>query len=632
MNGLSTVRERIERARRYFDKLEGVVLTTFNLSASFLEEQVLPAVLGAEAKTVAARRAEVHQLLGRTPCTVFYDPSAAPTLTGRYRYVARPVPVRGRFFHPKLVILAGQSEDRTTWVYLAVSSANLTLSGWGRNAESFGETWIHTRQQQSWGATDSLLDWLTTHAALGEERSESDALGRVRAALARMPARTPFRDEEGQPWSGSLRAEFYASVVHEDGLPSFIQGNRRRRPAALWAYSPYWSDVGEQVGAFGARQTVLVPALRRDGAGVGLAREQLEGLGGSVEVRRNEGDDGQRFWHMKAYWIQYGKVIRTAVGSCNFTQAGLSGRDGNVEAMLVFDADPDWLPAGRAVELGELAEETLAEEEVPEPAPVAIVVAWDWRDGAWRWWLAPGPRQRDFVLQLPGLAQFHIEGGTHSRPGKPPARAATFTVCYRSHQGQRTWSGPVVELNLDYGSRTYGRPLTASEILESWRGRAPTWDLGGGGGGGDATGVGDDAVAEEQASAAFDAVNLYDLYRSMRALRAKLSDLSGHPDIRRAHLVGRPDSVMALAHLADRDEEAPVVRYLVLRELCGVLDAWAELLDDELVERARNMADQARSRAHALLLEELRGDGPKAEGVLDWFERALARLDGGQVE
>ena len=130
MSGLGTIRERIERATGCFARREATVLTTFNLNGQFLEEQALPAILGVEAATAAARHAGLHGQLAETDCTVFYDPTVAPGVSGKFRYIARPVPLRARLFHPKLVIIAGSSEDGTTWVYLAVSSANLTLSGW----------------------------------------------------------------------------------------------------------------------------------------------------------------------------------------------------------------------------------------------------------------------------------------------------------------------------------------------------------------------------------------------------------------------------------------------------------------------------------------------------------------------
>ena len=629
MNELCTVRVRVERASQYFREMDGVILTTFNLNGDFLEDNALPTVLGVEATTTAGRRAELHQRLGTTPCTVFYDPTTRPKVSGLYRYVARPVPVRGRFFHPKLVIIAGRSEDGRRWVYLAVSSANLTLSGWGRNAESFGETWIHTPRQQSWMALDCLLCWLDSQSSLKEKKSTADAVARVRAALSRMPWRRRLSDNGTEPWSGTLHADLYVSVVHTDGFAAFLRGNRARPPSELWAYSPYWSDVAEQVSRFDADKTVLVPALRTDGRALGLSQEQAEKLDDRIEILRNERDAGNRFWHMKAYWILQGRRIRTAVGSCNFTYAGLSGGEGNVEAMLVLDDEPEWLPEGEEIEDYDLAEEPESEEEMPEPTTVAIVVAWDWRANAWRWWLEAGPRQRSFKLCVPGLPSFRIRVGVGKKSGSPPPRGAAFTVYYRAGQEQTEWQGQIVELNLDYSSRIYGRALTANEILESWRGRAPTWGLGGSGEAGESDDDHDDL--DSDTPAAFDAVNLFDFYRSMDALRRMLRALEEDQEKQRGYLVGRPDSAMALAHLADRDEEAPIVRFLVLRELHEVASTWARVLDKALVGRIGHMTRTARDRTHAQLRQELDGDEEKAGRMLDWFESKLAGLDGGTV-
>ena len=188
----------------------------------------------------------------------------------------------------------------------------------------------------------------------------------------------------------------------------------------------------------------------------------------------------------------------------------------------------------------------------------------------------------------------------------------------------RRWKGQVVEINLDYSSRVYGRPLSANEILESWRGRAPSWDIGGGGDG-DGGDDGDDADIEQPA--AFDAVNLYDLYRAMRSLRSRLNELGDEREAAgRAMLVGRPDSVMALCHLANREGEAPVVRYLVLKELCDVVERWRHLVEHDLVSQAREMAAAARTRTLTRLVEEMGGDAKKADAALCWFERRIAEL------
>jgi hypothetical protein len=627
MSDNATIRERIQRASAYFHRKEGVVMTTFNLNGEFFEEQALPIVLGVEAKTLAARRAETHQRLGATPCTVFYSPVSPPKISGRYRFVARPVPLRGRCFHPKIVVIAGRSSDETTWVYLAVSSANLSLSGWGRNAESFGETWIHTRQQQSWQALDGLLEWLQSHGPLGDAPGDADAVLRVRAALARMPDIAPFPNDDTSPWSGTLEARLYSSVSHPDGFANFLRLGHAARPSKLVAYSPYWSDVAAQAAAFDAEETVLFPALCADGSSLGLARTQVKDLPENVEVRQNAADIGKRFWHMKTYWILHGDTAFTAVGSCNFSHPGLSGRGGNVEAALVFEADPDWLPSGDIADPSRLAAEPIAEDELPPLPTVLVIVAFDWGADIWRIWLDAEAGDRDFVLHLPEFEPVNTSRGTHEFSGPAPPRGATYVLQYVNADGEHRLEGQIVEVGLDLSKRVYGRPLTASEILDSWRGRAATWDLGGGGADGDADT--DGADTKREIPAAFDAVNLYDLYRSMRALQVKLASLDSHPEIQRSLLVGRPDSVMALAQLADHDDEAPIIRYLVLRELFGVMNKWPHVLDRNIINSATQMAAAARLRTIQRLESELDGDAAKARDMLDWFEVRLAEMDEG---
>lgn len=632
MTQFGTIRERIRRAAGYFATREAVVLTTFNLNAQFLEDNALPAILGVDAESAAARNADVHRQLAESPCTVFYDPSVLSGFSGKFRYVARPVPLRGRRFHPKLVIIAGRSKNGTDWVYLAASSANLTLSGWGRNAESFGETWIHTQKQQAWGALDAFLTWLQEYGHLGEESDHRDAVAVVQATLARMPKRQRFPDDREQPWSGTLYAQFYSSVVNKAGLASFLRKGRARRPSELWAYSPYWGSVVEQVGDFGAHRTALVPALSIDRTALGLSRDQHEALADIAEVWRNEDEkNDDRFWHMKAYWLRFGNDhFRTAVGSCNFTDAGLAGESGNVEAMLVFDGvEPDWPKESYVASSEELSETPIDEEEAPALAPVIIVVAYDWRSECWRWFLDASDSQSDFQLSLPlpGMDAFSIAPGFDSRKGDPPQNPrATFKVTYKLGSEMKEWEGQIVELRLYHSRRIYGTPLSASDILESWRTRVPD-----GGKRPHKTGDGDgDNGDHEEANvpAAFDAVNLYDLYRATRALRVKLTELKSQPEKQRALLAGRPDSLMSLAELAHGTGEAPVVRHLVLRELSSIASGCKEdVLDDELLRRIREMACRAKQTTLDKLTSELAGDRTKAGKMLDWFEGRLAKLD-----
>ena len=445
-----------------------------------------------------------------------------------------------------------------------------------------------------------------------------------------MPDRYRFRDDGKQVWSGTLYADFYSSVVNTEGLAWFLKKGRSRPPAELWAYSPYWGSVSERVSDFGAKRTVLVPAMRRDRTALGLSKSDHEALDGIAEVWRNDDEkEDDRFWHMKAYWLRFANdSVRTAVGSCNFTDAGLAGENGNVEAMLIFDGDePTWPRESDTACAKDLSESPVDEEDMPTPVPVAIVVAYDWRSGCWRWFLDAGDSQSDFRLWLPGLDAFSIARGSDKHRGGPPReRRATFKVTYTDASERKEWSGQVVEIHLDHSQRTYGRPLSASDILESWRTRVPTAEVGHRGGRADDEEDGDDAQTE--VPAAFDAVNLYDLYRAMRALRTRLSELASHPQTYYALLVRRPDSVMSLARLASRDGEAPVVRYLVLRELASIVrDSDARLLDDVLLSDLDEMERGARKTTLGCLASEFGDDRAKARKILRWFEKQLAKMD-----
>ncbi len=202
---------------------------------------------------------------------------------------------------------------------------------------------------------------------------------------------------------------------------------------------------------------------------------------------------------------------------------------------------------------------------------------------------------------------------------------AHYQVTYTQGTEPKEWQGQIVELHLDHTRRIYGKPLSASDILESWRvcsqtgGTRVRVDPGDGDEDED-----EDEEVQAEVPAAFDAVNLYDLYRSMRALRTRLAELESEPQAQRALLVGRSDSVMALARLAAGDGEAPVVRYLVLHELSSIV---TDCKGGSPLRRVHEMKRRAKSTTLKQLACELKGDREKARKMLDWFERRLAKMD-----
>ncbi len=621
---MSTIREHIGEALDFFAQQQAVVATCFNVGTDFLENKALPVLLGAEGGTREAVRQHLHDRLAATDVTIYYDPTAGAVPAGDLRYVARPVPLRGRLFHPKVTVIAGVGHDDRHWVYLAVASANLTRSGWAHNAECVGETWICTPQQQTWGALDGFLGWLQDHAAFGEHPDRRDATRHVREILAAMPNRRRPNDDGGHVWSGTLYHQLYTSVVDTGGFPAFLQEGRSRRPSRLWAYSPYWADVERGVAAFGAAETVLIPSLTHTGDRIGLARGQVPP---AASVASNPEDRGDRFWHMKSYWIEHGGRVRTAVGSCNFTTAGLSGGFGNVEAMLVTNEDAAWLPEVKDLEL-EAIPQNPPDETAPEPAPVAVVVAWDWRDRTWRWWLGPGHDQTDFRLEAPGLDTQLVEGGQGRADGDPPPPASSFALHYWDADGPQTWTRPVVEINLASSQRVYGRPLTVDEIIASWNGRRPATPIDD-----DDDGVGTSEADETAPDGPdvpieFGTVNLFDFYRSMTHLRKALAEAADNPGARRALLEGRPDSVMTLVRMTTKDSGVPAVRFLVLTELAEVLHDHQDAIDAMLLDEAADLHTTVTDEVRQALAESPDSSDLDPEALLAWVNRELKGLGG----
>lgn len=221
-----------------------------------------------------------------------------------------------------------------------------------------------------------------------------------------------------------------------------------------------------------------------------------------------------------------------------------------------------------------------------------------------------------------------IEGPAGRMPGKHPIKGAKFTVFFSSAGKRKSWQGQVVELNLVHSRRTYGKPLSATEILESWQSGNPPGE--GGSRASNGSEDEDDDESEQEPPAAFDAVNLYNLYRSTRALRDRLKQQT-NPSIQRSFLVGRADSAMSLAYLADREQEAPVVRYLILKEIHSIVSDWSCLFEPDefaVVERSQEIANRAREKVRQDLEKELGTSSRRSsDRMLEWFENHLSKLD-----
>ncbi|PLK23983.1 hypothetical protein C0V72_07215 [Porphyrobacter sp. TH134] len=118
--------------------------TTFNLDIEFFETFILPAVIGSESPRNRIEFEQLQQELTEkgTDVRVFCDPRFIDTNRIKRTCVPihaiRPDRLSERFgerslFHPKVIYL----EDDNGRRMIGAGSANLTLSGWGRNLEAF---------------------------------------------------------------------------------------------------------------------------------------------------------------------------------------------------------------------------------------------------------------------------------------------------------------------------------------------------------------------------------------------------------------------------------------------------------------------------------------------------------------
>lgn len=632
---LKTIQQTLRAEAAGFATIKAAVFTTFTFHPDFFEDNVLPALFDIDDRREARRRIQVNHHLLQTKACVLYDASCQPKGGGTYRYQRVGVFRQRSFFHPKLMVLAGiHQEDGRPWIYLTAASANLTLSGWGKNQEVVGEAWIGNSQQILYGQVKDALKWLRENATV-----------RKHAPIPAIDACLDTMEEMGGGSSNvaSANASFYFSPLHDGGFWPFLQANQTAKWDELVVVSPYWGDVAENVGMANTREISLVPAMLHTGE-YGLGRKSLPKTGG-LELQKLARGEIARFWHAKTYVLGRGERIRVGVGSANFTGAGLQGgAQGNVEAMLVFEAEA----SARDSFLPEL--KTLSEDdpripdhnadEGPEPAELTITVAFDWQAREYFVFFSPAEDSTsgDYRLILPGREPLSLEqkeGLQTISDAKGPVNGSAFCLRYNQAGTTMAFEGLINEINVEFGDKPYFRPLSLLEILESWRLPVDSPPIPKGDSLEDDTDPdADPDLAESDANtssavAQFDVLNFYEMYRSFHALRARMNEAKQEKDFDRlcGWLVTRPDSVYRVAKqtIDDSDGHA-ILRFVVLLECREIMDKYCKSvpgLDKKFRCDVREWCNRVR-RAVRSTPSIVQTDPPIGE-ALPWFEAELRR-------
>lgn len=386
-------------------ELRYVWLTSFNINIEFIETYLLPAVLNEEPPKT--RLDYEHFQIALTEKGIDFRVFCDRRFMEADKNKRTAIPVHGvspaqweewfsqeSLFHPKVIYLEDVHGNRV----LGTGSANLTLSGWGRNQEVFSFHRIETKEQY-----DSVRDFFAKIAA---NVGLPDGL----------PARRGLPRDDGG-WA----------FVHSFQNVSFIEQlfeNARARELLVW--SPYLS---KDVAAFIKRMKAVVAVedlqihLVPDRVNGRFIRapwtEALQELSDSGTLTFYDPPPTSRHDNVELCHAKVWKLgSKLAIGSWNFTTRGANLPDAagewdkgvNIEAGVIVTDGNSWRSAvGKPIELDASAfasDELLKEEEldVPEQLPFDIHVQFDWRaqryefTGHWH----DGTPEQGYAIKVPG--------------------------------------------------------------------------------------------------------------------------------------------------------------------------------------------------------------------------------------
>lgn len=617
------IRERLAQVAARFQHLDVALFTSFNFHADFFERNVLPALFGDLGESSPVARAQlVHRQLRKTRVGVACDPSVIQPGAARYRYAVYPSFVKGRVFHPKAIVLCGRDEHGAPWIYLAVMSANLTISGWGRNCEGFADTWLHATSEQPVDELSAMLTWLGARA----NAPRRDALSEALAFTGTLQQRRSRSDPEGGAWQDKESVRFYFSPS-STSMWEFVEQHYGAIEEARVA-SPYWGD-GERIAqALDGVPLQLTAALSPpDMRGPGLGRDTVDALAIGPKQLTTWIDATGRFFHTKLYDLTIGGATVTGIGSCNFTEAGLFWKDvrgrqaGNVETMLFRRAAFDW-PATCPLPFDRLIDKSQQGDE--QALPYYVAVEYDWKRERLSWHVEGDLGGHAHTLQLPdGGPRVALSAGHHERRATALPTRRFFV---HDERGDFRFEGLVTEVELDDSTLTYGSPLTIAQILESWQAGAEVEAGGGGGGGGS-----EEERPPEPATPAvpFDA---FAFFQALKRIRTRIDEAG---DGTCEWLVGRGDSVCALADAFARGKQAPSATWIVLTECLALIEPYCAA--NRQLRAARKAHRAHLARVNVELMGQLRreldqrgrldrpGEPARPEALLKWYQDQLKR-------
>jgi hypothetical protein len=438
------------------DTLRHAWFTSFTTDIEFVETYVLPVTLGANTPRNRLEYEELQQELTRKKIDfrVFCDPRFLET----HRIKRTCIPVHGvrpqrrpewfseeSLFHPKVIYL----EDCNGKRVIGAGSANLTISGWGRNLEAFQFFEVKSRANYR----------------------------EIRAFFASLCSAVDIRCtlDDRRKFPSDQEAWRFVHSYQDTTFPEQLLSGAKDLDLAVW--SPYLprdlaAFIERLEGASAAENLrIQLVADRVEGKLRTKWGDALAGLKASGRLAFYENPvprhQNTEMCHAKI-WKVPGKL---AVGSWNFTGPGSNSMrnaqanwstENNVEAGFIIDDRHSWRDAcGAWLDLGEddCASQKLLEQEelkVDDLPPFDLHVSFDWHSQSYDFqgkWL-DGRAKSDYQVRLPGVRHLVPLAWTHrGEPVAPGLLAVDDKVLLRDRvfqvlQGDKECQrGLVSELN-----------------------------------------------------------------------------------------------------------------------------------------------------------------------------------------
>ncbi|MFT5163027.1 MAG: hypothetical protein ACI9FJ_001608 [Alteromonadaceae bacterium] len=404
----NTIRQAYQALLASFEaqSITSMLLTTFNFSAGFFEQNLLPLIGDNDAATaVHLSTAQINETLSKTCVTVVCDRTTNPEPKGNYRYGLLAVGLQEAYFHPKIMLATGTLMGGKPGAMLMVASCNLSLSGWGLNREVVGCCQVTMKQHQ---ALIPLLEWIKTAAdeqmnllnlstddKLKEEGDIRNNLTNMLAfiqahctdPLPNQPhfyARIPVKRKQNpsdKPDDKAIQGSFLSTLIEPLVTDHAKPFKHCQLVSPFWSQSLYLAPLFKQLNT---EQLLIVPSINNQRAyqlPVSV-REYLT----KAKINHNYQHFSQndRYTHAKSIRLTDAKHVHYLIGSANFTYAAMGSlKQGNIEAMLSYSI-PVSQSAKQPMQTFALDDVQWADEnELPEHAPLIppfiAIGSYDWR-------------------------------------------------------------------------------------------------------------------------------------------------------------------------------------------------------------------------------------------------------------